>query len=155
MLSPVDIREKTMRFELSKVIDRPVERVFQFIADGENMTKWDAKVREIKKISEEILKEETKYFIRREFPGEIIKEVLEIIEYDVNRSLIFAIVYGLNSSTYRYKFESIGMGDMNEKGTLLSLNAEVGINRFRDLIRTVKEVEQNLENIKSILEAEV
>lgn len=145
-------KKQTIHFELKKVINQPVESVFLFIADAGNMIKWDIKIHEIKEISEGGQGEGARYWMIREIPQGITENIIEITEYQVNRALTFKIISGLNPYVYQYKFEPIGEGQTNEKGTLLSLKADAEVKGFTNFIEAVVEVEQNLEKIKTILE---
>ncbi len=41
-----------IKFEVTIIIHRPLEDVFRFVAQGENGSKWNSAVKEVKQISE-------------------------------------------------------------------------------------------------------
>lgn len=58
-----------IKFEVSVVIEKPVEEVFGFVAEGENGSKWNSAVRGVRKISEGPVHVGTQYAMIRELPS--------------------------------------------------------------------------------------
>ena len=105
-------------FEVSIVIERPVEEVFGFVAEGENGSKWNSAVRSVRKLSEGPVNVGTKYSMIRQLPSGRAENTYEVVEYEENRKLSIKIISGPTPFLYRYSFNS------SDKGTELSLKAE-------------------------------
>ena len=152
MVSSFTNGKKIIRFELDKIINSPVEQVFAFIADAENIPSWDETILESRRTSEGNIGKGTKYFMQRNLPQGRFEIILEILEYELNKFICFKTTSGPSPYSYQYNFEPIGEGTVKERGTLLSLTAEVEVEGLTSVTRSIQDVERGLTKIKEILE---
>ena len=66
-------------FEVSIVIEKPVEEVFGFVTEGENVPKWNSAVKSVRKISEGPISVGTKYAIVRQLPSGSAENIYEVV----------------------------------------------------------------------------
>lgn len=71
-------------FELSIVINRPIEEAFGFLSNLENDIKWRRKWLDAKKTSEDPIGIGTRFSLFGELFGRWIPMVYEVIEYESN-----------------------------------------------------------------------
>ena len=149
-----------IKFEVTITIHRPLEDVFRFVAQGENGSKWNSAVKEVKQISEGPIGVGTRYWMLRELPSGKVENTYEIIEFEPNKKLSIKIVSGPTPFFYRYTFEPSG------QSTQLSLDAEVDKEGLVEVLGTKARiapeflltrffrggVESNFKSLKSILE---
>lgn len=148
-------------FEVSVVIEKPLEQVFGFVAAGENGPKWNSAVKSVRKISEGPVNVGTKYSIIRQLPSGSAENTYEVVEYEENKKLSIKIISGPTPFLYRYSFTP------SNKGTELSLKAEAEKEGLIEVLGTkarvapefvlrgfVKRgVEENFQTLKSLLES--
>lgn len=149
-----------IKFEVTITIRRPLEDVFRFVAQGENGSKWNSAVKEVKQVSEGTVGVGTQYWMLRELPNGKVENTYEITEFEPNKKLSIKIVSGPTPFFYRYTFEPSG------ESTRLSLHAEVDKEGLVEVLGTkariapeflltrfLREgVESNFKSLKSILE---
>lgn len=149
-----------IKFEATIIINRPPEDVFGFVAQGENGSKWNYAVKEVKQVSEGPVGMGTQYWMLRELPSGEVENTYEIIEFEPNKKLSIKIISGPTPFVYRYTFEPSG------QGTRLSLNAEVDKEGLVEVLGTKARfapesllthslkagVEANFKSLKDILE---
>ena len=152
-----------IKFEVSIVIEKPVEEVFGFIAKGENGSKWNSAVKSVRKISEGPVNVGTKYSMIRQLPSGSVENTYEVVEYEENKKLSIKIISGPTPFLYRYNFKSSG------KSTELLLEAEAEKEGLIEVLGTkariapefvlggfVKRgVEENFQTLKSVLESSI
>jgi len=108
-----------IKFDVNITIEKPVEEVFWFVAEGENGSRWNSAVKKVRKISEGPVNVGTKYSMVRELPNGSVENTYEVVEYEENNTLSIKIISGPTPFLYRYRFAPSG------NGTKLSMNAEV------------------------------
>ena len=79
-------------FEVSVVIEKPLEQVFGFVAAGENGPKWNSAVKSVRKISEGPVNVGTKYAMMRQLPSGSAENTYEVVEYEENKKLSIKII---------------------------------------------------------------
>jgi carbon monoxide dehydrogenase subunit G len=133
-------------------IDRPVDAVFAFVADGENGPQWRPGVIDVKRESGSGIG--TRYQQGVKGPmGRRIAADYEITALDPGRRIEFQTVGGPVRPHGRFDFEAI------EGGTRLtfSLDAKLtGVRRFLmgSMVQTTMDAEvKTLDNLKRVLEA--
>ncbi|MGZ4849108.1 MAG: SRPBCC family protein [Halobacteriota archaeon] len=150
-----------IKFEVSIAIEKPVEEVFGFVAEGENGPKWNSAVKSVRKISEGPVNVGTKYSMIRQLPKGSAENTYEVVEYEENKKISIKIISGPTPFLYRYRFKP------SDKGTELSLDAEAEKEGLTEVLGTkariapefvlrgfVKRgVEENLQMLKSLLES--
>ena len=81
-----------LKFDVNIMIEKPVEEVFRFVAEGENGSKWNSAVKSVRKITEGPVKVGTKYSMLRELPSGSVENTYEVIEYEENKKLSIKII---------------------------------------------------------------
>jgi hypothetical protein len=81
-------------FELSIVLDRPIEEVFGFLTNLENDLKWRREWVEAVKTSEGPIGIDSTFRLVGEFLGRKIPTTYEVIEYEPNRSAAMPLLAG-------------------------------------------------------------
>ena len=149
-----------IRFEASIMIERPVVNVFEFVADGENGSKWNSAVLDVKKISEGPVGVGTQYWMARQLGNRRVENSYEVIEFEPNKKLSIKTRSGPTPFEYRYVFEGV------EKRTSLSLVAEAEKEGLVDVLGVKariapepvlasflkRRVEANFRTLKNLLE---
>ncbi len=141
------------RIEASVVIKRPVEDVFAYVTDEQNIPKWESRVLEVKQTSEGPKGVGTTFQAVGQFLGRRIESTIEITHYEPNRKVIEKISAGPISLEETFIFEPA------EGGTRLTIvgEGETG-GSFKMAERIVvrmfeREVQADLVRLKDILEA--
>jgi uncharacterized membrane protein len=140
-------------FELSTVLNRPIEEVFGVLTNLENDIKWRSEWVEAKNISDGSLGVGATYRLSSEMLGRQIPTVYEVIEYEPNRSAAWKTMSGPLPLTFFRKFEHI------EGGTRVTIRYEADVRGFLKLVmsllaRTVKrQHEGDLRKVKELMEA--
>jgi len=75
--------------EVSKVIDRPVQDVFAFVANFENHPKWESNFQKVKLLTAAPSGVGTTYQCELKLPGQSATSKFEITEYEANRKIAF------------------------------------------------------------------
>jgi uncharacterized protein YndB with AHSA1/START domain len=141
-----------VHFSNQITIRRPVHEVFEFVADPENIPKWNYAIEETRKSSDGPVGVGTTYRQVRTIPSRS-EESLEVAELVPDER--FAISGGLGplEGTLTYELEDVdgstkltNTADLEARG-LLKLAAPIAVGRIRDAVA------QNLGILKGILEA--
>ena len=150
-----------IKFDLTIMIEKPVEEVFRFVAEGENGSLWNSAVKKVRKISDRPVNAGARYSMVRDLPGGSVENTYEVVEYEENKTLSIKIISGPTPFLYRYRFAPSGTG------TRLQMNAEVDKEGLVDILGTkariapefvlagfMKEgVIENLRTLKKLLES--
>jgi uncharacterized protein YndB with AHSA1/START domain len=139
-------------FEATTRINRPIEDVFQFVADGRNAAQWNSAVKNVWQTSDGPVRVGTTYRMVRELPQGRVENTYSVIEYIPNRKLSIQTTSGPTPFVYRYSFKPVA------SGTELALKAEVDLGAVNVLApiagRAIKRgVEANFSTLKRRLEA--
>jgi uncharacterized protein YndB with AHSA1/START domain len=141
-----------VHFSNQIMIGRPVHEVFEFVADPENIPKWNYAIEETRKTSDGPVGVGTTYRQVRSIPSRS-EESLEVTELESDER--FAIHGGLGPfvGTLTYGFADVdgstkltNTADLEASG-LLKLAAPIAVGRIKDAVA------QNLGVLKGILEA--
>lgn len=136
----------------SVTIDRPVEVVFAFVADGENCPQWRPSVVDIKRMSGDGVGTRYAQGVKGPMHRRVAADY-EISVFEANRRLEFQTVTGPARPHGRYEFEAV------ESGTRLmfSLDAQLtGFGRLflnRAVQKTMDSEVKTLDNLKRVLES--
>ena len=142
-----------VRFNAEVVINRPVEDVFSFVAQGENGPLWNSAVRQMMKTSEGPVGIGTEYWMSRQLPRGPVENTLQVVEYEPNKRYSIQITSAPTPFLYRYELGPQG------GGTRLSLSAEGALGGAADLLSPIasiavkRGVEANFRTLKSLLES--
>jgi uncharacterized membrane protein len=75
--------------EVSTVINRPIEEVFAFVSNFENHPQWEANFLEGKRLTPDTVEVGTRYQCVLKVPGQRVVSLIDITEYEPNRSIAF------------------------------------------------------------------
>ena len=145
----------TVKTETSVVINRPIEAVFEFMADPKNDMQWQSGVLESRRTSEGPMGVGTIEEQEAQFLGRRIKSTFEVTEYELNRKIKYKATSGPIPVEAEYILDSLAEG-----GTKVRFVAEGDVGGFFKLAeplvgRTFKrQWEANLATLKDLLEAQ-
>jgi uncharacterized protein YndB with AHSA1/START domain len=142
------------RIEINLIIDRPVEEVFAFVSNSENLPRWRSTSLEIKKTSEGPLGVGSTFkgrftFLGRQFDGNVL-----VTAHEPNRVYMSKMAEGPFPIETGYTLASI------EEGTHLTFRAEGapgGFFKFAEplvISMAKRSFETDLQNLKEMLEAQ-
>jgi uncharacterized membrane protein len=139
-------------FELSIVINRPIEEAFGFLSNLENDIKWRSEWVETRNTSGGGLGVGATFCLTGEFLGRRVPTIYEVIEYEPNRSAAWKTVSGPLPLTFRRTFERV------EGGTRFTIRYDAEVRGFFKLVMsflagTVKrQHEGDLRKVKVLME---
>ena len=93
-----------MRFENSLIVERPVDQVFAFIADFENMPRWNYFVLEVRKTTPGPIGLGTTFYQRRKTD----EQHYSIIEYEPDSRVTVETIPPAPALRMSFTFESVG-----------------------------------------------
>jgi uncharacterized membrane protein len=140
-------------FELSIVINRPIEEVFGFLANLENDIKWRSEWVETKNTSGGAFGVGATFCLTGEFLGRRVPTIYEVTEYEPNRNAAWKAVSGPLPLKFWRTFER------GEGGTRFTIKYEAEVRGFFNLVMlflagTVKrQHEGDLRKVKELMEA--
>jgi uncharacterized membrane protein len=139
-------------FELTIVINRPIEEAFGFLSNLENDIKWRSEWVESRKTSEEPIGVGSTFCLTGEILGRRVPTTYEVIEYEPNRSAAWKAVSGPLPLKFQRTFERV------EGGTCFTIRYEAEVRGFFKLVmsllaKTVKrQHEGDLRKVKELME---
>jgi uncharacterized protein YndB with AHSA1/START domain len=142
------------RIEINLVINRPVEEVFAFVSNSENLPRWRSTSLEVKKTSEGPIGVGSTFrgrftFLGRQFDGNVV-----VTAHEVNRVFVSKIAEGPFPLETGYTLEPV------ENGTHVAFvveGAPGGFFKFAEpLVVSMarRAYEADLHNLKDMLEAQ-
>ena len=141
-----------VRFENTVVIERPAAEVFAFLADLENVPRWNYAIESTRKISEGPVGVGTTYRQTRTIPSRS-EESLEVTDLEPDRRFAVRGDLGPFHGTLTYQLEPAGeatrlvnTADLEARG-VMKLAAPLAGGRVRDAVAA------NLLELKRFLEA--
>ena len=143
-----------IKVEVSAVINRPVEEIFDYMSNPENSPKWQSGVLEAEQTSKGPTGVGATTREVRKFMGRQIDQTFEITEYEPNRLIRQKTISGPMKLDTIYAFESaeggtrVTMGGEGDSGGFFML-ADPLINRMAK-----RQMEADLANLKDMLEAQ-
>jgi carbon monoxide dehydrogenase subunit G len=142
-----------VEFSNTITIDRPSRDVFAFIADFENVPKWNYAILETRKTSTGSVGVGSTYRQVRSLPTRS-EELLEVTELDPGRRFTVRGDLGPFTGTMTYEFEDAGGGGTRLTNTahlegrgIMKVAAPIASGRVRDAVA------ENLRALKGILES--
>ena len=139
-------------FELTIVINRPIEDVFAFLSNLENDIKWRSEWVETRNTSGGSPGVGATFLLVGKFLGRRIETVYEVIEYEPNRSAAWKNVSGPLPLTFRRTFERV------EGGTRFTIRYELELSGFFKLVMPLfagsvkRQHEGDLRKVKELME---
>ena len=140
-----------MNFETAVSIKRPIEEVFDYVADPRDFPRWNSAVQAVELTSGQGEPGST-YVMERELPGGRAQNDLEVVDRERPTAFTIRTTSGPTPFVYRYRFDSQG------DATRLELSAEVELSGVAGALgplasRVVKRgVDANFADLKRILE---
>jgi carbon monoxide dehydrogenase subunit G len=141
-----------INLDLSTLIDRPVKNVFVFVANPNNMPKWNSAVVSIQQITPGAVGVGTKFKSIGEALGRRSEGEVQVTAYEPDSKCGFQMNAGPMQINATLTFKTVGTG------TKLSLNAQgnpAGVFKLAEGVMSgqVKSMmEANLARLKSVLE---
>ena len=140
--------------EFNLVINRPVEEVFAFVSNSENLPRWRSTVLEVKKTSEGPLGVGSTFRGRFTFLGRQFDGNLEVTAHEPNQVYVSKMAEGPFPIETRYTFEPV------ENGTHVTFVVEGAPGGFFKLAEPLvvsmakRTYNTDLQNLKEMLEAQ-
>lgn len=135
-------------------INRPVEQVFDFVTNVENLPKWAGPVTEAKQTSEGPVGVGAIQTQTAQFLGRRVESSQEVTQYELNKRLSTKTTSGSFPVEVNYTFESI------DGGTLIHLEGNVDAGGFFKLGEPIvgrmlrRQTDADIETLKELLEAQ-
>jgi hypothetical protein len=141
-----------IRLEEKIMVNRSIEEVFNFVADGENMTLWNSAVFKIEKVSTGPLGVGTQFWMLRNLPSGRAENIFEVITYKPNTEFSIKTISGPTPFVYHYHFTSV------DSSTSLTLVAEIKLNGLGKIVKPLlaigirKGIKDNLNTLKRLMQ---
>ncbi len=141
-----------INIDLGTLIDKPVKDVFAFVADPNNMSKWNSAVVSLEQIKPGVVGVGTKFKSTGELMGRRIEGEMQVIAYEPDTKCGFQVQAGPMQVNLTMMFKTVGTG------TKVSLNAQGNPAGFFKLAEPVMAgrvkslMEENLARLKTVLE---
>ena len=142
------------KIEAIIMISRPISDVFVYVTDAESWMQWESGLLEVEQTSEGPMDVGTTFRGTNKVMGRRMDWTSEVTEYESSRKWGQKIVSSSMSIVESLTFEPVEGGT---RITLFSQFETSGFFRLVDPIMTYigrKQIESNLDNLKSILEAQ-
>ena len=107
-----------INIDLGTLIDKPVKEVFAFVADPNNMSKWNSAVVSLEQITPGVVGVGTKFKSVGELMGRRIEGEMQVIAYEPDTQCGFQVQAGPMQVNLTLMFKTVGTG------TKVSLNAQ-------------------------------
>jgi carbon monoxide dehydrogenase subunit G len=141
-----------INIDLGTLIDRPIQDVFAFVANPNNMPKWNSAVASLEQITPGEVSVGSKFRSKAEMMGRKIEGEMQVIAYEPDTQCGFQVNAGPMQVNLLLSFKTVG------SGTKISLKAQgnpAGFFKIAEGMMTgrVKSMmEENLARLKSQLE---
>ena len=141
-----------INLDFGTLIDKPVKDVFAFVANPNNMSKWNSAVVSLEQITPGDVGVGTKFKSVGEMMGRRIEGEMQVVAYEPDSKCGFQVNAGPMQVTMIMTFKTVGTG------TKISLNAQgnpagffkVAEGMMTGRVKTM--MEENLARLKSSLE---
>lgn len=141
-----------INLDLGTLIDKPIKDVFAFVANPNNMSKWNSAVVNLQQITPGAVGAGTKFRSVGEMMGRRIEGEMQITAYEPDTKCGFQVNAGPMQVNMNFTFKTVGTG------TKISLNAQgnpAGVFKLAEPVmagRVKSMMEENLAHLKSVLE---
>jgi len=141
-----------INIDLGTLVDKPIKEVFAFIANPNNMSKWNSAVVSLQQITPGAVDVGTKFKSVGEMMGRRIEGEMQVTAYEPDVKSGYQVNAGPMQVNLNLSFKTVGTG------TKISLNAQgnpAGIFKLAEGVmqgRVKAMMEENLARLKSVLE---
>ena len=141
--------------ELSIMIHRPIEEVFDYVSNLQNGPQWQTGLFEVRRITQGSLGISSQFASVRKFLGRKLESVVEIVAYEPNSKL------AIKSPSGSVPFEEHYLFEPTAEGTRLSTELELHPSGLMGLAEPMiagslkREMETDFGNLKDLLESKV
>jgi len=141
-----------IKFDKSIIINRPVEEVWKFISNVENIPKWNRGTRKGRVTSDGTIGIGTTVQYLRQFLGRQMLVKLQVSEYIPNKMIALKLNAGRITAQTGFTFESV------EGGTRLTHPSEIELGGLWKLITSIlnpmleRDGREDMANIKRLIE---
>jgi uncharacterized protein YndB with AHSA1/START domain len=141
-----------VKVEKSVVINRPIEEVFAYVTNPDNVAEWAGPVTEAKQTSEGPVGVGTTSTRVTEFLGRRSESIYEVTEYEPNRKFAEKTTSGTLQTAEIITFESA------DGGTKVTIGGEVEATGFGKIAEPVfarmakRQLDTDISNLKDLLE---
>jgi carbon monoxide dehydrogenase subunit G len=141
-----------INLDLGTLIDKPVKDVFAFVANPNNMSKWNSAVVSLQQITPGDVGVGTKFRSVGEMMGRRIEGEMQVTAYEPDAKCGYQVNAGPMQVNLNLSFKTVGTG------TKISLNAQgnpAGVFKLAEPVmagRVKAMMEENLARLKSVLE---
>jgi len=141
-----------INLDLGTLIDKPVQDVFAFVTNSNNMSKWNSAVVSLQQITPGDVGVGTKFKSIGEMMGRRIEGEMQVTAYEPEAKCGFQVNAGPMQVNMTMSFRTVGTG------TKISLNAQgnpAGVFKLAEPMmagRVKAMMEENLARLKSVLE---
>jgi uncharacterized protein YndB with AHSA1/START domain len=146
------VEKMSVQIQVSTVIDRPLAKVFQFIAHEHvrNHPRWDPDM-ELEQVSDGPIGVGTIIRRRNSRSGTPVEGTMEVVEFEPNRAMGMIIHDGPLEMRGRMTFEVV-----SEDQTTVTTSVELpGLDESMDKSFLTSQMERSGRNIKQLIESEV
>lgn len=141
-----------INLDFGTLIDKPIKEVFAFVANPNNMSKWNSAVLSLQQITPGAVGVGTKFKSIGEMMGRRIEGEMQVTAYEPDGKCSYQVNAGPMQVNLNLSFKTVGTG------TKISLNAQgnpAGIFKIAEPMmagRVKAMMEENLAHLKSVLE---
>ena len=141
-----------INLDFGTLVDKPIQDVFAFVADPNNMSKWNSAVVSLEQITPGEVGVGTKFKSAGEVMGRRIEGEMQVTAYEPDTKCGFQVQAGPMQVNITLSFKTVGTG------TKISLNAQgnpAGVFKLAEgvMVGRVKSMmEENLARLKAQLE---
>lgn len=142
-----------LRIDFALEIDRPVEDVFSYLTDLDNLPQWQSSLVEMRAETDEPMRVGTRLIEVRKFLGRRMESTVEVTEYEPNRRWALRVVDGPVPYRVEHTLEA------SNGGTRLAWVAEGDPGRFFKVAEPLvarqaeRQFRGDFETMKDILES--
>jgi hypothetical protein len=145
-----------IRFHAAALIERPVEDVFEYVADVNNMPLWYKGVLGAEQLAPGPVHVGAQYRVLRRVRREQAENTFEVYRYEPAEKFAIKTISGPAPCEYRFEFNPGGLStrlgvaaEIESKG-LANLLAKVRLRRIQE---GAKQLEESLDALKGLLES--
>jgi len=144
-----------IQFEISTLIDRPVQEIYTFLSNPLNLPRWQTMILDVQQISKGPMGPGATFSTRGEMLGRRIEGIGEIVEFEPPLKFGYQASAGPITVRVGFALKPVGSG---AKVTLSARGEPGGMFKLAEgmLARQVKsQMEENLVRLKRLLESGV